>query len=334
MIFGPAPPREAIGARLAHSIAAGGARWRKGLDVTREVAAALEAAGVAQVIVARLEPGDVGEDEAARRVAEAACAAGVRIEAPFTGRANLFAIHAGVLALDAAAIGAANAVDEAVTLATLPAFAPVRGGEMIATVKIIPFAAPAASVAAAADRARGALRVAPYRAMKVGVVATLTQGFKPSVVAKTGRVFAERLAPAGARVVAERRVAHEAGAVAGAVRALAGGCELIVIFGASAIADRRDVLPSGLEQAGGEVLRLGMPVDPGNLLMLGRIGATPVLGAPGCARAPAENGFDWVLRRILAGLPVTPDDVRGMGVGGLLTEMAARPQPREGDEHG
>ena len=334
MKFGPASPRDAVGARLAHSVAAGGARWRKGLDVTVEIAAALEAAGVSEAIVARLEPGDVGEDEAARRVAEAALGDGLRGEDPFTGRCNLFATRAGVLVVDETGVDAVNAVDEAVTFATLPAFAAVREGEMVATVKIIPFAAHEAAVAAASDKARGTLRVAPFRALKVGLVATLTDGFKPSVAAKTARVFAERLAPAGARVVAERRTRHEEGAVAQALAEIASDCDLLVIFGASAIADRRDVLPSGLRQAGGEVLRIGMPVDPGNLLMLGRLDGKPVLGAPGCARSPAENGFDWVLRRILADVPVTADDIRRMGVGGLLMEIVTRPQPREGDEHG
>jgi molybdenum cofactor cytidylyltransferase len=54
----------------------------------------------------------------------------------------------------------------------------------------------------------------------------------------------------------------------------------------------------------------------------------PVLGAPGCARSPVENGFDWVLMRLLAGLKVTRAELTGMGVGGLLMEIVTRPQPR------
>jgi molybdenum cofactor cytidylyltransferase len=158
----------------------------------------------------------------------------------------------------------------------------------------------------------------------------LTEGFKPSVAAKTARVLAERLAPAGASVEREERTPHESEAVAQAIRALAPQVDLLILFGASAIADRRDVLPRGLELAGGAVEHLGMPVDPGNLLMLGRLGDKTVIGAPGCARSPRENGFDWVLRRILAGVPASAEDIRRMGVGGLLKEIVSRPQPREG----
>jgi len=72
-----------------------------------------------------------------------------------------------------------------------------------------------------------------------------------------------------------------------------------------------------------------MPVDPGNLMLIGEVGGRPVLGAPGCARSPKENGFDWVLTRLLAGLTVKREEVAGMGVGGLLMEIVTRPQPRE-----
>ena len=105
-----------------------------------------------------------------------------------------------------------------------------------------------------------------------------------------------------------------------------------MVFGASAMVDADDVVPAGIREAGGTIRHLGMPVDPGNLLILGEIGGKPVIGAPGCARSPKENGFDWVLNRLLAGLDVTPDDITGLGVGGLLMEIVSRPQPREGGE--
>jgi molybdenum cofactor cytidylyltransferase len=104
---------------------------------------------------------------------------------------------------------------------------------------------------------------------------------------------------------------------------------MIIVFGASAVADPDDVIPAAIRRAGGEVEQVGMPVDPGNLLVLGRIGDVPVLGAPGCARSPKENGFDWVLNRLMAGETPTSFDITGMGVGGLLMEIPTRPLPRD-----
>jgi molybdenum cofactor cytidylyltransferase len=184
--------------------------------------------------------------------------------------------------------------------------------------------------AAVAAATGGALRIAPYIIKRVGIVSTLLPGLAPKVVEKTLRVTAERLAPAGAAIIAERRVPHDEAALQAAITELLGlGAELVIVFGASAIADRRDVIPAAITGIGGAIEHFGMPVDPGNLLLIGNAGGVPVLGAPGCARSPVENGFDWVLMRLLAGLKVTRADLMGMGVGGLLMEIVTRPQPRK-----
>ena len=331
MKFGPVSPREAAGATAVHTIRQGALVLKKGTLIGPAEVQALEQAGIPQIVVARLEPGDVSEDEAAASIAAAVAGQGVRVDRAFTGRANLFAEDGGVLVVDREGIDRLNRVDEAITFATLPAFKPVVPGEMIATVKIIPFAvSDAARNAALAIAEPSFLNVAPYKIKKVGVISTLLPGLAGKVVDKTLKITQERLAPAGARIVAERRVPHEQAALAKAIdEVLNDGAELVVVFGASAIADRRDVIPAAVEAVGGRIEHFGMPVDPGNLMLIGTARGQPVIGAPGCARSPKENGFDWILMRLLAGLVVSRADITGMGVGGLLMEIVTRPQPRE-----
>jgi molybdenum cofactor cytidylyltransferase len=335
MKFGAVAPKHAIGGTAVHTIRQGPLVLKKGTQIGAVEAAALEAAGIDRIVVARLEPGDVSEDLAAAEIAGAIAGEGVHVDRAFTGRANLFARGAGILVVDKDPIDQLNRVDEAITVATLAAFKPVVAGEMIATVKIIPFAVSvAARDSALAAAKRPVVRVAPYRVRKVGVVSTVLPGLSSKVIDKTLKITAERLAPAGAAIIAERRVPHEPQALARALEeVLRQGAELVIVFGASAIADRRDVIPSALEAIGGRIEHFGMPVDPGNLLLIGAAGARPVLGAPGCARSPKENGFDWVLMRLLAGLRVPRKDITGMGVGGLLMEIVTRPQPREEPLH-
>jgi molybdenum cofactor cytidylyltransferase len=323
-----------VGALAAHSVRAGEATVKKGRIISAEAVARLKAAGVEMIVAVQLEPGDVGEDKAAERLAAAAAGERLTVDKPFTGRANLFAATAGLLAVDKACVDAINAIDEAITIATLPMFKPVVAGEMVGTVKIIPYAVSEPLLARAIEVARrageGVLRVAPYARRKVAVVSTLLPGLKPTVIGKTIDVLRERLAPAAATVTEDVRVPHEAERLAAELDRLARAeAEIIVIFGASAITDRRDVIPVAIEAAGGRVEHLGMPVDPGNLLLIGTLAGKPVIGAPGCARSPKENGFDWVLHRLLADIPVTRADIAGMGVGGLLMEIVSRPQPRE-----
>jgi len=339
MKFGPVPVAQALGAIVVHGIRKGDCVLKKGALIGADDIAAMQAAGLKEIVVARLEADDIAEDVAATDIAAAIADGGMLADGgifadrAFTGRCNLFAGMAGVLVVDKEAVDRLNGIDEAVTLATLPANKPVVEGEMVATVKIIPFAVNKAvrdRALAVVGSARPLLRIAPYKVKKVGVVSTLLPDLSDKVVEKTLKITANRLAPAGASIVAEKRVAHEQDSLAGAIGdVLRMGAELVIVFGASAVADRRDVIPAAIEQTGGKIAHFGMPVDPGNLMLIGHADGRPVLGAPGCARSPKENGFDWILMPLLAGLPMSRAEMTGMGVGGLLMDIVTRPQPRE-----
>jgi molybdenum cofactor cytidylyltransferase len=334
MQFGRSSVTQAAGAILAHGVRQGDLSFRKGRVLSADDIAQLEDGGITEITVVRLEPGDVAEDQAAARVAQAAGGGDhVRVGAAFTGRANLYAQAHGLALIDTDAIQGANAVDEAIALASLPPFAKVDAGQMLATIKIIPFAAPEAAVAAVEKRLAGnpAIRIAQFQPKQAALISTRLPGVKPALLNKNREALDARLRPLGSAIIFERRVAHNIAAVAEAIaEAAREGADPILLFGASAIADRRDVLPAALERAGGKVAVLGMPVDPGNLLMAGTLEGRTVLGLPGCARSPRLNGFDFVLWRVLAGLEVGRAEIAAMGVGGLLTDSPVRPHPREG----
>jgi molybdenum cofactor cytidylyltransferase len=336
MIFGSVSPRDAVGAILAHSTKAGDSSFKKGRVLSEQDIVALEQAGVVQILVARLEAGDVPEDEAASELALALAGNGARAAAPFTGRANIFATTHGVLDYDTKLIEAINLIDESITIATLPPYDTVSERQMLATIKIIPFAVPRVALDKALTllhEATGRMQVLAYRSSKVGLVATTLPSLKSSILDKTRKVLDARLSAMNSEIIQEIRCPHEEKAVAEAVsKLLAQGCSPVLVFGASANVDRRDVVPAGIVRAGGEILHFGMPVDPGNLMLLARHGEVPVIGLPGCARSPKLNGFDFILARVIAGLPITREDVMRMGVGGLLKEIPTRPQPREGGD--
>ncbi len=333
MKFGDTPLGEAQGAILAHSLKAGSRVFKKGRVLSEADLAALKAEGFSSVTAARLEAGDVGENEAAGLLAQSLAGGAIRAAKGFTGRANLFAERAGLCLVDRDGVDRFNAVDEAITLATIAPSSLVEEGQMVATVKIIPFAVPNSRVAAcisASGSSGKLLRVAPFQAKRVALIQTKLPGMKDSILEKTLAVTRARVAALGSTLLAERRSRHDEAELAAAIKAvLQQGAELILIAGASAILDRRDVIPAAIVASKGAIDQFGMPVDPGNLLLSAHIGAVPVLGLPGCARSPKENGFDWVLRLILAGEKADAAAIRRMGAGGLLEEIASRPLPRD-----
>jgi molybdenum cofactor cytidylyltransferase len=330
--FGEVPVAESEGAILAHSLKLGTTAFKKGRLLSRVDVEALAAAGLSEITVARLEPGDVGEDEAAARLAAAAVGPGVAVASAFTGRVNLHAETRGVFVVDRERVDRLNLVHEAVTLGTLPPFTVVEPRQMVATIKIIPFAAREEAIrdcARAAITGGPLLRVAPFRSLSVGLVQTRLPGLKESILDKTRQVTEARLAALDCHLVLEERCAHTTAELASRIRdAMDQGIDLLLIHGASAILDRRDVIPAAIVDGGGEVDHFGMPVDPGNLLLLGHVGKRVVLGLPGCARSPKVNGFDWVLERLVAGLPMGSAEIMRMGSGGLLAEIPSRPLPR------
>ncbi|QYZ71364.1 molybdopterin-binding protein [Neotabrizicola shimadae] len=331
MIFGEVPLDRALGAILAHSLPGAEGRLRKGRVLDTADLAALAAAGETRVTVARLEPGDLGEDAAAARLAAALVpdpvAAGLAVSAAFTGRVNLNAVGPGIVEVDPVRVHALNRVDPAITLATLAPFARVTAGALVGTVKIIAYAVAGAAVERACLGLAGALRVRPVVMGAAGLVLTEVPGQDPKLAAKGRRAVEGRLKVLGMRLAGVETVAHDEGAIAAALGRAPG--EMVLVLTGSATSDLHDTAPEGVRRAGGRVERFGMPVDPGNLLFLGHLGARPVVGLPGCARSPALNGADWVLERLACGLEVTGEDIAAMGVGGLLKEIRVRPQPRE-----
>ncbi|MEP2186050.1 molybdopterin-binding protein, partial [Roseibium sp.] len=290
MYFGEQPVAEAEGSILAHSRRLDGRVLKKGRVLNNEDLTALKAAGIERIVCARLEENDIPEDKAADLLAGACCGPQVRVGPAFTGRANLFAEADGIVLYDPERLDGFNLVDETITLGLVSPYQAVTRGQMIGTLKIIPFAVPESPVRIAealANQDTPLLRVAPFQPRNTIMIQSRLPGTKESVLDSTLRVTSDRLDTLGSALVSEARCEHNHDSLMNALRrAVAADPKLILVSGASAVVDRRDVIPSAIESVGGEILHFGMPVDPGNLMLIGSIGNIPVIGMPGCARSP------------------------------------------------
>ncbi len=333
MKFGPIPVKDSEGAILAHSETAADPvlyesltyEIPKGTVLTAQHIADLREYGVADVTVARLEPGDVPEDEAAHRIAAAMMGQGLEADRASTGRVNLRAGSVGIVEIDARAIEEVNRINPGITVATVAPFARLGPRGLAVTVKIIPFAVPEEDVALACEAGRAAVRLLEGQVASASLIETQVGRDVPP---EKGRQSIKGRLDRFAVLLSERvLVPHRTADIAAALGDAPG--EFLLILTGSATSDIADVAPAAVRAAGGEVLHYGMPVDPGNLLFLGRIGEKTVIGLPGCARSPALNGADWVMERVVCGVPLDQVDIPGMGVGGLLKEIPSRPRPRE-----
>ena len=321
MRFGRFTLDEALGVQLAHTQRLAGKTLRKGRLLSVQDIDALRAEGISTVSGARLDAGELDEDQAAAAAAELLASPHVIPEPAARGRCNLKTAVNGVLVVDGAVVDALNCTDAALTLGTVPAFAPVRAGQVVATVKTIPFAVADVTLAAWQETVEGRvpLQVAAFRPHRAALIMTMAEGIADSLLDKTAAVTRARLEVLGSKLAFDRRCAHDHVVIAQVIRELlAEGAELILISGASVSKDINDTVPAGIVAAGGDVVHFGMPVEPGNMLLYARIGKIPVLNLPGCARSRRLNGLDLLLHRLLAELPVSSADIMAMGVGGLI----------------
>lgn len=335
MIFGEFPLADCDGLLLAHSLRLPDGILKKGRRLASADFSLLAAAGITHVHGARLEAGDLDENAAAGVIAAALTGAGIATRTSHAGRCNLYASARGLVTVDAAIINRINAIDEAVTVATLPQLSAARAGAVIATVKIIPLAVGRgvidACVAAAGSDA--VVRLLPFQARRAALIVTEHPGEPARNYAAAVTSSRRRLEELGSHLGLVQRCAHRTEDVAAALHeVLAAGCTLLLIAGTTVPKDRADTVPAAILAAGGEILHFGMPVEPGNMLLLARIGSVPVIILPGCARSRRSNGLDWVLQRMLAGLPMGREQIIAMGVGGLIrspleTDDEDKPQP-------
>ncbi|MGI9380939.1 MAG: NTP transferase domain-containing protein [Methyloligellaceae bacterium] len=332
MKFRKCPLSEAIGGLLTHSYSYVDRKFRKGYEVTSDDLEIFSQAGVSDLYVAHLEAGDIGENKAATVVAEHFADDQCDIRDAFTGRVNVYARSPGLVIINSDLVHRMNSIDPAITVATVKPWLPVETGQILATIKIIPFAVAAKSVEKVVELGTSggpAIRVQAFGSFNAGLISSQVQGTQQKLIDKGYRAIDERLRRFGSSLTAHEVCDHREEDITKLIlRYRDRGHSPIFILGAAAISDARDVVPQALVDAGGEIDHVGMPVDPGNLMMLGRLGDSPVVGVPSCARSPAENGFDLVLHRLLAGLEVKPSDIAAMGVGGLLADTPLRTQAR------
>ncbi len=334
MIFGEFRCEEAEGVTLAHTLNLGGMTLKKGRVLTADDLARLKAAGIAVVTGARMDEGDLDENAGAAAIAALLAGPHTETRRPYTGRCNVHASTRGVLRVDAARIDALNALDEAIAVGTLPDYALARHGQVLATVKIIPFAVTRALVERCRALVAGAppLRLAPLQPRRAALVMGELPGMQENVFRGTVTATRNRLEGLGSRLALVLRCRHEKGEYAARLReACAAGCDLLLVAGATVTKDRRDTVPAAVVAAGGAIDHFGMPVEPGNMLLLAHLGDTPVIVLPGCARSRRTNGLDWALQRLAAGLPLGRDEIMRMGVGGLVRSPLEPEDEEEGE---
>jgi hypothetical protein len=315
---------------LCHDVrdAAGKVAAPKGARVDVAVAQTLLGIPWEEIHLLALEPGDVHEEEAGRRLAAAVVGDGVAVRGYTGGQWTLVATRRGLLRIRTAALTDVNA-QEGMSVFTLFDGQPVEPGEAVAKAKVTPLAIGETTVRAVetvAAAAGGVILVTGFRPSTVGAIAR--ESLDARQRARFESALRQKIDWLGGRLLDVRFAGGSDRAVAEELRTLrAAGADVLIVAGASAL-DPLDPVFGGLTLLGATMERHGAPAHPGSLLWLARWEGTPVLGMPTCGMFSQATTFDLVLPRLLTGEPVGNRELAGLGHGGLLSrEMAYRFPP-------
>ena len=278
------------------------------------------------ITCAKLEKGDVEENAAVYEVSKEMVAkhkSNLSIDTPKQGRCNLISNVNGVIKFNPKQLLNINSVTDKVAVASKKNLTFVKKNEVVISTKAIPFAVNNRLLKAVIEKCSNCFKVIPFKNKLIHLIQTYNKTTSEKILEKTIIVTNDRLTKCGINNFFEKKCEHSVNALSCKIReSMDENVDIILIFGATAITDINDIVPKSIRKNDGKVTRLGMPVEPGNLMLLGDLKKSdkniPVVGMPGCARSPKENGVDWILWRLFSEIDISLEEINDMGNGGLL----------------
>ncbi len=324
-------PNKSKGSILAQTYNLSGRTLSKGTHVSEEILELLNRENVKNILCAVPHEGDIHEDSAAEAISKALDENQLYAEEASTGRVNFRTPALSIVRYNRELIKKINLVDESIAFSIVEHNQLLAKNDLIATLKIIPFFVSKIYVEQVVSliAKNEIFKVHRLEEKKVELIQTYYDWQKRSIFKATSNVTSSRLDALGCPLQKETLIPHDHKSLCSEIKSsIDSGAQVLLISGASAITDRSDHIPKAILSVGGEIIQYGLAVDPGNLLLIGQIGNTTIIGMPGCARSPKLNGFDWVLQLLMANIPINKEELADMGAGGLLMEIASRPLPR------
>ena len=315
--------QDAIGMTLCHDITEmvdgfKGAAFKRGHVITQEDIPKLLDIGKQHVFIWEENAGEIHEEDAARRLSQMTTVNGAHYGSISEGKVQLFADQDGMFRVDKALLAAVNRIGD-ITITTLPDHYPVKAGDRLASMRIVPLVTEERQIAEAealcADKQLYDLR--PFKPLKVGIIITGSEIYHGRIKDKFERVARAKLAHYPAEILGVHVCDDELDMIVGAGRALlAEGAELLIFSGGMSV-DPDDLTPSAIREMGAEIISYGVPSQPGNMTLVAYLDQAALLGVPGAAISRPTTMFDVLLPQIFCGDPLTKDDLIRLGEGGL-----------------
>jgi molybdopterin biosynthesis enzyme MoaB len=297
-----------------------GAAFKKGHVIKKDDIKELKNMGKNHINILELMDGYIHEDEAALRIARAISGEGVSLKGPSEGKVELKASYKGLLKINVAALNQINEIEELV-VATIHTNTLVEKGQSLAATRIIPLAIneekliQVKEIGALIDKK--VISVQQLKPMKIGLIITGTEVYEGRIKDGFATVMKEKIKHYGCSLLALQYCPDDMTIIESTIgEMIEKGAEIVLACGGMSV-DADDMTPKAIKNASEYVLSYGIPVIPGNMLMLAYKGNTAILGIPAAAIFVKNTSLDILLPRILSGERLRRKDIAAYGHGGL-----------------
>ena len=330
MFFGKVKTELSLGGILSSSIEIyknkNKIKISKGTIINKNLLDLLLLNNVEHIKCAMLDDYEIDENSSVHEISKKIIASknsNIIIQDPKNGRCNLVSSVDGIITFQPNQLFSINSVTNDIGIASLKAFSKVKKNQIVASIKAIPFGIKKNNLQNIINVCQECFKILPFQKKNIHLIQTTNQNTRAKILEKTLEVTKDRLSSCGNNRIVEKKCSHKINFICEELKkSVNEDADIILIFGTSAISDINDIIPQSILEINGKILRLGMPVEPGNLILLAEIEISKkhisIIGMPGCARSKKENGVDWILWRKLCDLKISSDDINHMGNGGLL----------------
>ncbi len=330
MFFGVVKTESSLGGILSSSIEIyknkNKIKISKGTVINKNLVELFLLNNIKYIKCAKLDDDEIDENSAVHEISKKIIISkksNIKIQDPKNGRCNLISSVDGIIVFEPNQLFSINSVTNDIGIASVKGFSKVKKSQVVVSIKAVPFGIKQNYLRNIINISKDCFKILPFQKKNIHLIQTTNQNTRAKILEKTLEVTKDRLFSCGINKIVEKKCFHEINSVSEQLKiSVNEDADIILIFGTSAISDINDVIPQSIIKINGTILRLGMPVEPGNLILLAEFENSrkniSIIGMPGCARSKRENGVDWILWRKLCDLKISSDEINHMGNGGLL----------------
>ena len=297
----------------------------KGTKINKQIKNILVSNGFKQISGFLLSENDFDENKASDLIARSICTNKINnlnYKNLNTGRSNIYSTKSGLFIYNANNLIKLNN-NSKIAISAIRPFSKVEQNQELITAKVIPYGIDKKILQKNSLRLKDTFRVVPFQKKNITLIQTFDNKINEKLIVKSRNVTQKRLELCGIKKIEEIIIPHKENILCNKIQiCINRNVDIILIIGPHAITHIKDVIPNAISKSGAEIIRFGIPVEPGNLLLLSKFKSFNkdiyIIGMPSCAKSPKENGLDWVLWRILSNINFRNSNLNELSVGGLI----------------